>query len=157
MRLSREQLFDLVELIGKAVATARQRPVDASWLDEISPGWVRRLPEPKKPPEDEFGLFEGSSWQDGGAAMDLEAVAPGAEDLGFSEVEKRPARRNQRQFGDDVSCRLWAIQRQVQFKETTVTDALDQLRSLCDSLGHLGYISKGWARSVRNVIDRCCL
>lgn len=158
MRLSREQVFDLVELVGKAVSTARQRPVDASWLDEISPGWLRRLPKPEKPPEDEFGLFEGSSWQSGSPEQtDLEAVAPGAGDFGFAEPEKRQARRSQREFGDGVSRQLWDIQRQVQFKLTTVTDALDQLRRLCDSLGSLGYISKGWARSVRLVIDRCCL
>ena len=159
MRLSRDQVFDLIELVGKAVSTARQRPVDASWLDDVSPGWLRRLPKPKKPPEgDPWGLFEGSSWEGGDSERtDLAAVAPGADDFGFAGQEKAQARRNQRDFGDGVSCQLWEIQRQLRFKITTVTDVLDQLRRLCDSLGSQGYISKGWARSVRAVIDRCCL
>lgn len=159
MRLSRDQLFDLVELVGKAVSTARQRPPDKSWLDEAAPGWLRKLPKPKEPPKDEYGLFEGTPWASGeeSEATDLDTVAPGAGSFGFAEPEKRKARKNQHEFGDFVSCRLWEIQRRVRFKITTVTDALEDLRRLCDSLGRQGYISKGWAKSLRCVIDRCCL
>jgi hypothetical protein len=168
MRLSRDQVFDLIELVGKAVATARQRPVTQDWLDEISPKWLRDIPKPKPNPkahtpgQDEFGLFDGSPWSSEEAdseRTDLSTVVPGAADynMGFSEVEKKTARRNQREFGDDISCRLWEIQRRMRFKLSTVTETLDQLRELCDWLGRKGYISKGWARSVRAVIDRCCL
>lgn len=159
MRLSREQFYDLVELVGKAVSTARQRPVDEAWLDDILPGWVKRLPKPKRrpPSQDEFGLFEGSSWSDDGESerTDLRTVVPGAEDVGFSGPERRKARRNQNEYGDGISCQLWSLQRQVSFGDISVTDGLEQLRELCEQIA--GYISPGWARSVRAVIDRCCL
>ena len=163
MRLSREQLFDLVELVGKAVSTARQRPVDASWLDEITPGWLRGRPKPppprKSPGNDEFGLFNGTPWeaQDDSERTDLSTVVPGAEDFAFAEPEKRKARRNKNEFGDDVACRLWEIQRQVRFRLSTITDALEDLRQLCAYLGESGFITRGWATTVRSVIDRCCL
>lgn len=163
MRLSREQLFDLVELVGKAVSTARQRPVDESWLDEITPGWLRGRPKPnppqKSPGNDEFGLFDGSPWeaQDDSERTDLSTVVPGAEDFAFAEPEKRKARRNKNEFGDSVACQLWEIQRRVRFRLSTVTEALEDLRRLCSDLGKIRFITPGWGAMVRAVIDRCCL
>jgi hypothetical protein len=163
MRLSREQLFDLVELVGKAVSTARQRPVDASWLDEITPKWLQDRPKPKpplkSPGNDEFGLFDGTPWsaQEDSERTDLSTVVPGAEDFAFSEPEKQKAKRNKNGYGDDVACQLWEIQRRVRFRLSTVTEALDDLRQLCDRLGQIRFITSGWATMVRSVIDRCCL
>lgn len=163
VRLSRERFFDLIELVGRAVATARQRPVDESWLDDFAPGWLKGRPKPEprpeSPSEDEFGLFDGSPWadrQDDSARTDLDAVAPGADaKFGFSEVERRKARRNRNEYGDSVASALWTLQREVAFRRLSVTDGLDELRRICDRLA--GFISPGWAKSVRAVIDRCCL
>jgi hypothetical protein len=163
MRLSREHFFDLVELVGKAIATARQRPVDASWVDGISPGWLQGRPKPKpplkSPGNDEFGLFNGTPWAglEDSERTDLETVAPGAGDFGFAEPEKRKARLTKDDFGDSAARQLWEIQRQVRFKLTTVTDGLDQLRALCDRMQAVQFVSAGWSTMVRAVMDKRCL
>lgn len=157
MRLSREQFFDLVELVGKAITTARKKPAGEDWLEEISPRWIRdKNPKAHTPGQDEFGLFDGTPWsslEDHSARTDLEAVATGAGDFGFSPVERAKADRAKREFGDTVSCQLWEIQRQVRFRLIGVTEGMTQLMELCRRLAR-HFISEGWANQLVRILDR---
>lgn len=58
MRITREKVFDLIELIGNAIANARYKPVVVTLKT------------------DDWGLFEGAQWRD--------RVTP-SEILGFAE------------------------------------------------------------------------
>jgi hypothetical protein len=161
MRLSREQFFDLVELVGKAVVTARLKPADDSWLDEMVPGWLRakkprRNPKAHTPGQDEFGLLDGTPWssqEDESERTDLVAVAPGAGDFGFAAVERARAERAKREFGDGVSTELWTIQRKVSLGGYTVTEGMTLLMELCRRLSRM-FISEGWANTLTRIIDR---
>jgi hypothetical protein len=138
MRLSREHFFDLVELVGKALASSRTKPADDSWLDENL-----LFPHEKQENQDPYGLFEGSSWKDGAGRL------PGLVD--------RRAQRSKNEVADSMAATLWDIHRQVRFKLTTVTDGLDQLRELCDRMLAVKLVTSGWSTMVRTVIDRRCL
>lgn len=139
MRLSRDQFFDLVELIGKAIATGRKKPADESWLEE-------RMFQKPEPDQDPYGLLQGTAWASGKG-----------ENFGFAVPEKTRARRTKNAYGDAVAARLWDIDRQVRFRMLTVTDGLDRLRELCDGLKLLKFISAGWAQTLRAVMDKRCL
>lgn len=157
MRLSREYAFDMIEMVGKALSTARSKPADASWIDGMVPGWLRKKlppppPDPAEPPEDEYGLFTESGWKDsdaGGGAVH----AGGDEDLGFSVVEKKKARRNKHKYGDMYSCRLWELQRKLSFKHSSPQGTLKDLLLLCREIA--GFISCGWANRLVQIIDTC--
>lgn len=161
MRISREYFFDLTELIGKAIATARSKPADGAWVDEMGAPWIRNRPRkatPKKPQpgQDEYGLFEGTPWSSGrdedSERTDLSTVVPeSVESFGFGPTERQKARKNKREFGDGIACELWHLDRQVRFKEIGVMDALKELQQLCRRLA--GFISEGWANRLTQIID----
>lgn len=162
MRISRDWLFDLIELVGRAITTARSKPADGAWLDEMGAPWIRKRPR-KKPPEprigqDEYGLFDGTPWsQDRGnegesERTDLATVVPdSAENFSLQGAEHQKAKRAKHEFGDGIACELWELQRQVRFKETGVMDALKDLQQLCRRLA--GFISEGWANRLTQIID----
>lgn len=161
MRISREYLFDMIELVGKAISTARAKPADDAWLDELLPGWIRKRPPPRKNPKahtaghDEFGLFDGTPWSsqdDSPERTDLSTVVPGSkDDYGFGPVERKKASRSKHEYGDQVASELWHLQRQVRFKEVGVMDGLKDLQQLCRRLA--GFISEGWANRLTQIID----
>ena len=160
MRISREYLFSMIEFVGKAIATARSKPADGAWLDEMGAPWIRKRPEKKPreplPGQDEFGLFDGTPWSQDEASdserTDLATVVPdSAENFGFGPTERQKAARAKHEFGDQISCKLWELQRQVRFKETGVMDGLKDLQQLCRRLA--GFISEGWANRLAQIID----
>jgi hypothetical protein len=167
MRISREYFFDLCELIGKAVATARKKAAGPEWdmdeqleifarrfainLDEVD----RRIREEAEK-EDTYGLFRTSGWKDSAQDGVDGAVNERENRLQYSEwgserFEQRKAQRCYNDFGDGVSCRLWELMRQVQFKETRVMDAMKDLQNMCSGLQ--GYISAGWGNRLSQIID----
>lgn len=162
MRISREYLFDMLELVGKAISTARSKPADESWLDELLPGWIRDR-KPRKNPKahteghDEFGLFDGTPWssaeEDDSRRTDLSTVVPGSkDDYGFGPLERKKASRTKHEYGDMIASELWNLQRQVRFKEVGVLDGLKDLQQLCRRLAKW-FISEGWARRLTQIID----
>lgn len=154
MRITRDYFFDMVELVGRAITTARQKPADDSWLDGMIPRWMPKPKAPPKPAQDEFGLFSGTPWGDS-ERTDLSSVVPGAQDdFGFSVVERKEASRNKHDYGDSISCELWEIQRQVRFKEIGVMEGLKDLQQLCRRLAR-NFISAGWANRLTQIIDEC--
>jgi hypothetical protein len=163
MRLTKDYCFDIIELVGKAVSTARMRRVTAKDIESLAPPWLRAIlealrppPPERKPGQDEFGLFEDSPWegqyQEDSARTDLSSVVRGAEDFQTSPVEEKVFRREWDIFGDSVSCRLWEIQRRLRFKIVGVQDTLKDLAELCRGLPN-GYISKGWGNRLIDIID----
>lgn len=167
MRISREYFFDLCELIGKAVTTARKKAAGPEWdmdeqieilarrwsidLDEVD----RRIREEAEK-EDQYGLFGGSDWKDSAqdgvdGAVDERENRREYSSYGSEKFEQRKAQRCYNDFGDGVSCRLWELMRQVRFKETKVVDAMKDLQGLCNGLG--GYISSGWGNRLAQIID----
>jgi len=158
MRISREYFFDMVELVGRAITTARLKPADDSWLDGMIPKWMPKPPPPEihKPGQDEFGLFSGTPWASTSDSerTDLSTIVPSAQaDFGFSPVERKEATRNKRDYGDSISCELWEIQRQVRFKEIGVLEGLKDLQELCRRLSR-HFISAGWANRLTQIIDQ---
>lgn len=159
MRISREYFFDMVELVGKAITTARRKPADKSWLDGMIPKWMPKLPpeEIHKPGQDEFGLFSGTPWAatHDSERTDLSTILSGLDpQYGFGPVEKKEAERAKHDYGDSISCQLWEIQRQVRFKEIGVTEGLKDLQQLCRRLAKT-FISEGWANRLTQIIDEC--
>jgi hypothetical protein len=161
MRISRDYFFDMVELVGKAITTARKKPADESWLDEMLPRWMPRPPKPKeeihKPGQDEFGLFTGTDWAstEDSDRTDLSTIVPDSGvNFGFGPTERRKASRSKHEYGDSISCELWELQRKVRFKEVGVMDALKDLQALCRRLAK-AFISEGWANRLTQIIDEC--
>lgn len=159
MRISREYFFDMVELVGRAITTARLKPADDSWLDDIIPKWMPKLPKEEihKPGQDEFGLFSGTPWASTSDSerTDLSTVVPDAGfNFGFGPTERKTASRNKHDYGDSISCELWELQRKVRFKEVGVMDALKDLQQLCRRLAKI-FISEGWANRLTQIIDEC--
>lgn len=161
MRISRDYFFDLVELVGLAIRTARSKPADGGWLDELGAPWIRRRPHKpppveRRPGQDEYGLFDGTPWstESGGDSerTDLASVVPESrEQFGFGPTERQKAARAKYEFGDRIACELWELQRQVRFKETGVLDGMKDLQQLCRRLA--GFISEGWANRLTQIID----
>lgn len=168
MRISREYFFDLCELVGKAVTTARKRKAGPEWdMDEQIECFARRWSidlekvdqriREKVEKEDPYGLFNDSGWKDSAldghdGAVDEPESRREYSRWGSEAFEQKRAQRCYDDFGDQISCRLWKLMRQVQFKETKVMDAMKDLQSLCGGLR--GYISVGWASRLANVIDQ---
>jgi hypothetical protein len=164
-RISREYVFDLLELVGKAVSTARKKAAGPKWdLDEQIDLFLRRwsiAPAEideycrKAAEEDEYGLFEGSSWRDSAAgvegSVDERENRRDYSPWGSEAFEQRKAQRHYDDFGDSVSCSLWELQRRLRFKELGVRDALKELQEQCHRLR--GYISTGWANRLAAIID----
>lgn len=159
MRISREYFFDMVELVGRAITTARAKPADDSWLDDILPRWMPKPPKKEihKPGQDEFGLFQDTPWAatEDSERTDLSTIVPDAEaGFGFGPIEKRKASQSKKDYGDSISCELWELQRKVRFKEVGVMDALKDLQQLCRRLSK-HFISAGWANRLTQIIDEC--
>jgi len=158
MRISREYFFDLTELVGKAITTARKKPADQSWLDDMIPRWMPKPPpeEIHKPGQDEFGLFSGTPWASTSDSerTDLSTILSQDPGFGFGPLEKKKAEKSKQDYGDSISCELWELQRQVRFKEIGVMDALKDLQTLCRRLSK-HFISEGWARRLTQIIDEC--
>lgn len=163
MRLTRDYAFDMIEMVGKAISTARMRRVTAKDIEGLAPPWLLEIlkrrrppPEERKPGQDEFGLFQNSPWddqyQDDSERTDLSSVVPGAQDFQTSPVEEKKFRREWDDYGDAISCRLWEIQRKLRFKEVGVQDTLKDLAELCRKLP-ANYISKGWGNRLLDIID----
>ena len=119
MKLTKEYAFDMIEMVGRAVATARQKQVTPETLDGMTPKWLKDLfkgrGKPRhKPGQDEFGLFEGSPWESQyreSDNADLENVIPGVDGFSFTEVERRKLQREWDQYGDAIACQLWELQK----------------------------------------------
>ena len=167
MRLTREYAFDMIELVGKAVTTARKKDKDAGpeWdmdaqLQRFIDRWAikenpldKAVRESAGSGDDQFGLFQDTDWKDNGEGTVSDQEQERYSEWGSEEYEQRRARRYRKEFGDAVSCRLWEIQRQLRFKEAGVQDTLKRLQSLCNDLAK--YISTGWATRLANIIDSC--
>jgi len=169
MRLSREYFFDLCELIGKAIVTARKKEAGPQWdMDEQLEIFARRyqidtedldraIKEAAQAEEDQYNLLQGTEWKDSAVDGQEGAVGERAQRQEYSRYgsetfEQRRAQKSYNQYGDSVSCRLWELMRQVRFKETRVVDALKDLQSLCSDLS--GYISAGWGNRLAQIIDQ---
>lgn len=145
MRLSREQFFDLVELVGKAIVTARQKPADVSWLAGLAPGWLRKKELEEEPKEDVYGLFSGTAWVE-----DQEKKRSIYE---FSVMGRAKVERAKKAYEDSISCELWQIDRGVRFRKLPVTEGMTQLMELCRRLSK-HFISEGWANLLVRILDR---
>ncbi|SRR5579871_1982026 len=168
MRITREYFFDLCELVGKAITTARKKQAGPQWnmdeqlaiffrkweidMDEVD----RAIQESAEAEEDHFGLFEGSGWKDSAedgrkGPVDEPEKRETYSRWGSEKFEQRKAQRYYDAYGDQVSCRLWQLMREVRFNETKVTDAMKDLQHLCNRLS--GYISTGWGNRLAQIID----
>ncbi len=156
MRISRDYVFDMIDLVGRALTTARKKPASMDfWLDPLEGLFGKRFEkelEEAKGTEDEWGLFEGSTWEEPSARTDLARVAPGAEDFQMSPVERVKAEKNKNHEGDMLSCRLWEIQRHLSFKLSSVHDCLKDLQVLAAAIAKR-WISPGWGDRLRTIID----
>jgi len=161
MRLTREYAFDMIEMVGKAVVTARKKAVTMRDIDGLVPPWLKDIlrrsrPEPS-PGQDEFGLFGESPWaaqyESDSERTDLASVVPGAEDFQTSPVERKMIQREWDSYGDSIACELWQIQRKLRFKTVGVQDTLKDLQALCYRIR--SFISKGWANRLAQIIDAC--
>lgn len=170
MRITREYVFDMIELVGKAVQTARKRKAGPEWdmdeqLEIFARKWSLKLDpvdeairKEAQAEDDQFGLFAGSDWQDSAddgvdGAVDERENRRQYSQYGSEAFEQRRAQRPYDAHGDAVSCRLWELQRQLRFKILGVQDVLKELQSLCDGLSR--YISAGWANRLAHVLDTC--
>lgn len=168
MRISRDYFFDLCELVGKAITTARKKSPGPEWdmdeqLEILGRRWSidldavdRKIREEAGKEEDPYGLFHESGWKDSAqdgqeGAVDERENRRSYSPWGSEKFEARKARRAYHDFGDGVSCRLWSLMREVRFKETGVVDAMKKLQSLCNGLA--GYISAGWGNRLAQIID----
>lgn len=168
MRLSREYFFDLCELVGKAITTARKKAAGPQWdMDEQLEFFMRRhdidqekldraIREEAQTEDDQYNLFHGSEWKD--SAQDGQTGSTDSRPreeyskYGSEKFEQRKAQRSYDEYGDMVSCHLWELMRQVRFKETKITDAIKDLQRFC--YGMSGYISTGWASRLAQIIDQ---
>jgi hypothetical protein len=169
MRISREYFFDLCELIGKAITTARKKQAGPSWnMDEQLEIFFRKweidkdeidraIRESARDDEDRFGLFEESGWKDSAqdgheGAIDERENRREYSKYGSEKFEQRKAQRCYNDYGDSVSSHLWHLMREVRFKETRVVDALKELQRFCSQMA--GYISAGWGHRLAQIIDQ---
>jgi hypothetical protein len=168
MRISREYFFDMCELVGKAVTTARKKEAGPSWnMDEQLEIFFRKwkidadkvdraIREEAKEEDDRWGVFKESGWKDSaqdgqGGPIDERENRQEYSKYGSEKFEQRKAQKFYNDFGDGVSCRLWEIMRQVRFKEIGMVDGLKELQRICNDLA--GYISAGWANRLAVIID----
>jgi len=168
MRISREYFFDLVELVGKAITTARKKPAGPEWnMEEQLRTFMRRheieeddldraVREAADREDDRWNVFGESGWKDSAQDGNDGAVDARPERKAFSRwgseaFEQKKCQREKDEFGDGISCQLWELQRQVRFKETKVVDAMKDLQHLCHRLA--GFISAGWGNRLAQIID----
>jgi hypothetical protein len=167
MRITREYIFDLIELVGKAVVTARKKAAGPEWdLDEQVARFIDRwrlnrdriekaVQEEAAAENNHWGLDLGG-WKDStenGTAGSLDDRPRETYSRWGSEAfEQRRAQREYDFFGDAAACSLWEIQRRLRFKETGVMDSLKDLQGMCDNLRT--YISTGWANRLAAIIDQ---
>src|SRR5262249_37320669 len=121
MRISREYFFDLCELIGKAITTARKKAAGPDWdmdeqLEIFFRKWAidrdevdRRIREEAAEEDDRFGLFGDSGWKDSAqdgtdGAVDERENRREYSKWGSEKFEQRKAQRCYNDFGDGVSC-----------------------------------------------------
>jgi hypothetical protein len=162
MRITKEYVFDMIEMVGKAVANARAKSDKAGpewdfwgsvesmvrrWMDEKDP-IARKIKAAAEAEDDRWNLETG--WKDSAQdSVDGQVAEPQYRETyseyGSEKFEQRTAKREYKEFGDTVSCRLWKIQRELSFGDSGVHDALKDLIRLCEWMGGLNYISKGWA------------
>lgn len=168
MRISRDYFFDLCELIGKAITTARKKQAGPQWdmeeqirkfarRHEIDTAELDRRIREEAEQEDQFGLFKETGWKDSAhdgreGALEEPKSREAYSRFGSEKFEQRRAQKDYDEYGDSVSCRLWDLDRQVRFKEIRVTEALKELQQLCD--GMAGYISAGWGHRLAQIIDQ---
>lgn len=168
MRISREYFFDLVELVGKAITTARKKAAGPEWnMDEQLEIFMRRhqidnddlekaIRKAAAREDDHWNVFGDSGWKDSAqdgndGAVDERENRQEFSKYGSEAFEQRKCQREKDQFGDGISCQLWELQRQVRFGETKVVDALKDLQQLCHRLA--GFISAGWGNRLAQIID----
>jgi len=158
MRITRDYVFDMIDMIGRALTTARMKPATMDfWLDPLEGLFGERFEkelENARGTDDEWGLFAGSPWNqdEPSSRTDLARIVPGAENFQMSPVEKSLAEKNKHWEGDAISCKLWEIQRQLSFKLSSVRDCLKDLQELAAAIA-VRWISKGWGDRLRAIID----
>lgn len=160
MRITKEYVFDLIEMIGKAVSTARAKKAKAGpewdldesigrmihrWMEDRDP-LAKRIKEAADNEDDRWGLETGwvDSQADGQGSLDDRPRETYSE-YGSEKFEQRKAVRGYDQYGDAISCKLWQVNRKLAFGDIGVQDALHKLVTLCVEMGQLKYISRGWS------------
>jgi len=164
MRITREYVFDMIEMIGKAVATARKRQASDYWLiDNLMDFFVRRydIAEPmvdEEAQKEDYGLLEGTEWQGQNEARNretrLDLDRNGWSKYGADAYEMKRAQKFKDEFGDCVAWQLRTISRKLAFKDIGAVEALKELQKLCDGL-RKHFISDGWANRLAAIIDSC--
>jgi hypothetical protein len=160
MRITKEYVFDMIEMVGKAVTNARAKKdkagpewdLEASldcmirrWMDDQDP-LAKRIKEAASNEDDRWNLQTGwvDSQADGQGSLD-DGPRETYSEYGSEKFEQRKAKRGYDQYGDQISCKLWKINRRLAFGDIGVQDALHKLITLCVEMGHVKYISRGWA------------
>jgi hypothetical protein len=132
MRITRDYVFDMIEMVGRAIAASKEKPAPVKeWTLE---GMLGDDPDEKA---DEWGVIAECGWR-----------TPRQRAL------ERDARQNRRDMAFGVSASLCKLQKDLQFKRVGVTEALKDLQRICESAKH-GLISKAWANQIARIIDTC--
>jgi len=165
MRITREYLFDMVELVGTAVATARRRQADDSWLiDDMLDFMIRKydLTETmvdEEAQKEDWGVVDDSQWKSKDEASTkeerLDLDKNGWSVYGAEGFEMKKAQKAKDEFGEVVAWQLRTIQRAVAFKDIGVIEGLKRLQELCNHLRKT-FISEGWANRLAAIIDSSC-
>ena len=127
MRITRELLFDWTEMVGRAIAGAKDKP--AKRTESLS-CLLGGIPEP----EDEWGVMGEAGWVD----PDERAIL-------------RDARTSHRDHAFEVSKKLCELQRGLQFRDYGVHEAFRRLAEICRDA--LPLVSKVWAKQVHRILD----
>lgn len=162
MRITREYLFDMVEMVGKAVATARRRQADDSWLmDDILDMMIRKseLTESmvdEEAQKEDWGVVDDSQWKSKDDAQTkeerLDLDKNGWSVYGADQFEMKKAQKEKDDFGEVVAWQLRSLQRAVAFKDIGVIEGLKRLQELCHRFRKT-FISEGWANRLAAIID----
>lgn len=165
MRITREYLFDMVEMVGKAVSTARRRQADDSWLIENMIDFMVRKYDLTETMVDEevqkedWGVVDDSEWKPKDEASTrqerLDLDQNGWSIYGADQLEMKKAQKEKDKFGESVAWQLRSIQRAVAYKDIGVIEGLKCLQELCSHLRKF-FISEGWANRLAAVIDSSC-
>jgi hypothetical protein len=165
VRITREYVFDMIEMVGKAITSARAKKdkagpewdldgaIDAlihRWMEERDP-LARKIREAAKNEDDRWGLNLGWTDSEPGGGVD-DAPREKFSEWGSEKFEQRRAAACYDDFGDSLSCRLWKIQRQLSFKDIGVQEAFTQLIELCERAACVRYITKGWANRLLAIL-----